>query len=258
MIKEPEGALYIFDPDLGTLDLSEETAAEAWFSKFQRFHRIHLTETLSLLRAQESPDASLPTLEKKMVIDDEVLKRPEISYQEREGRWEKVEFYWRGKTTCFVRDTKTSYIYSSDSKKLIRIKCLLLGVKTPLDALCRTLYHVAMTVFRLIALPFCAVLKGKKRTFKLLKNSARSLADIFRAPLYGVAGTGVALYGVIKPYEGRRLYGYLERGLNRQHHHTSLRKKYYSAPCFRPINFNAADPGNSESNQNEMKKMTLI
>lgn len=229
LIKDEAGNLFLYDPNVGTTNLLENPHV---FLDLLVKYNIHLTETLSLFRVRNHiAKESLPC-EQIFVTKTEPAT---LAFEEKPGRWGVAVFQWRGKTHRFIRDQCTHMIYNGDSKKLIRLKCFLLSGRTMIiDTTIRTIYHVAMAVFGTLALPF-QLARGRVGA---AAKVGRSYCDIIRAPFYGVLATGAALYGILKPYEGRRLYGYFERCLNRQNHRVSRREKYYLAPCFVPLNFN--------------------
>jgi len=232
LIKDVDGRLYVFNPEHGTIDLNAEEGKK-WFLTFLEKYKIHLTETLSLLKIHEFEDKYPKITE--VVFDEDP---PTLTLEQGEGRWGKAIFNWRGQTYHLPWDSKTGYIYNNDPMWLLRTKCILLIPRSLLDASLRCLYHVALTSLRMLVLPFASI-QGKMQALYLVKKIEVSAKDIFRSLLYGAAGSCVAFFGVFKPLDGRRLYGYLERCLNRQNDHVDIRRKYYTAPCFKPCNFEA-------------------
>lgn len=233
LIKQENGALTLFDPNQGTINLSTEKGCQVCLDLFKK-HRVHLTETLSLLKITDSQTAASTPREKIEIIFPE--EKPKLSFERGKDRWGTAVFTWRGKTTRLPWDTKTGYIYNSDSPNLIRAKCALLISRTWIDTTFRVIYHLGMTILRTLTFPFACV-AGKQKMAEQIRKIKESAADIFRAPFYAVSKTYAAIYGLFKPLDGRRLYGYFERSLNRQNHQVNPRLKHYIAPCFKPWNF---------------------
>ena len=247
LIKDDQGKLYIFDPNHGTIDLTHESGKQ-WFVNLLKSHHVHMTENLILLRIAQYQE-NLPFQYSEIAMQD----LTELSFEKGRGRWGTAVFQWRGKTFHLAWDSQTGQIYNGDSKLMVRAKCLGLVPKTLADAACRTIYHLALTTLNVLTLPLARV-EGKKKFLHQTRKIKRCAFDIFRAPLYGILGTSVALYGIFKPFEGRRLYGQIERRLNRQNAGVSFSKKYYSARCFTPLNFGSID---DEMTINRIKKLIL-
>lgn len=233
MVKDDKGELYLFDPNQGTIRLNNETGKK-WFLDLLRKYRVHLTETLPLLKVSEYHTGQNSSL-KKSEINFEGEK-PRLEFENGKDRWGTAIFHWRGQTYRLPWDSKKGHIYNCDPLKLVRIKCLLLVPRAVTDTTIRIVYHVAMSIFRTLALPF-ALVQGKEKTQLQMQKIAVSVSDIFRGMFYGILGGCAAFYGIFKPFDGRRLYGYFERSLNRQNQHINFREKYYVAPCFTPCNF---------------------
>lgn len=231
LIKEPSGKLTFFDPNHGTVDL-DCAEGRSFFEKTLRKNRVHLTEALSFLKITNNTD-STPFSSKKIILEDD---KPQITYENGQTRFRRATLTWRKKTYSLLWDSKTNEIYNCDSKKTIRYKCALLIPKTFIDTTVRTIYHLATALFKSLLFPYY-LLQGKEKTGKIFY----SYADIFRAPFYGVLCESAALYGLFKPYQGRKMYGYFERSLNRQNDQINFHKKYYTARCFKPWNFSMVD-----------------
>src|SRR5262249_2727210 len=157
-----------------------------------------------------------------------------------EKRWGTVVFNWRGTNHRFVKDNENHHIYNDDEEYVVRFKCLLLSAGTMVGAACRMIYHVAHLAIHTGSLPYHA-LQGNKQLVKTLAKVKLVASEILRAAAFGLLATAAALYGVILPYTGRRLYNYFERCLNRQTEHVDRKEKFYLAECFIPLNFNVAE-----------------
>lgn len=251
LVKDEQNRVYHYDPDQGTFQLINNSK---WFLRLLVDYKVHLSERLTLFRVQEAQTTQNQTidqpLEKLTKIEAE---QSTLTFENMDESWGVAEFKWRGKTYRFVRDNVTGEIYNGDPTWLIRFKCLMLCPGTVIAATARTVGHVAVGIFHLLSIPFCAY-QGKKRVLVALKKSQDAFLNALRAPLYGVLGIGAALYGILRPYEGRKLYGYLERCLNRQNDRVDRHSAYYMALCFIPLNFNAPDKHNKEMTIEQLKR----
>lgn len=254
LIKNEQG-LFLYDSNQGTFDLIK--AGESWFIKFLEKYRINFSEHLTIIQVNQkkSESGKIKFYERKE-IKSECDLPPQLKYKPTipaSDRWEIAEFTFRDKTYNFVKDKLTGLIYNDNSKKMIHFKFFLLTFRNLVDTLARTVYHVAMAAFNALKLPLIKVKERKA----VLKTIEHSIKDIFRAPLYGIVGTGVAFYGIFRPYEGRKVYGYLERCLNRQNDRVNWHSKYYAAPCFVPLNFNVEDRNDEGQTIEILKKYAI-
>lgn len=256
LIKSEKG-LFLYDANQGTIDLTK--AGETWFLRFLEKYKINFSEHLTVITVHNrTPDSQVKPYEKKEIVSEHDLP-PQLKYRPLESasdRWEIAELTFRDRTYCFVKDELTGLIYNDNSKKMVRYKFCLLTPRNMADTTARTVYHVAMTAINLLKLPF-SIVRGRKKTFEHIDKIKRSAWDVIRAPFFGIVGTCVAFYGIFKPYEGRRLYGYLERSLNRQNDRVDWLSKYYVAPCFVPLNFNVEDINDEKQTIEILKKYVI-
>lgn len=252
VIKNSDG-LFLYDPNQGTINL---TNCEPSFISFLEKYKIHRTETLAIVKIERQQTKSYHEGCVKEKISSTWDAPPLLSKKPLNDRWEIAALTFRGKTFNFVKDKHSGYIYNDNTTKLLRFKFCLLTPRNLIDAAARTTYHVAMTIFNVLKIPF-ALVKGREQFYNCVKRIKTSAADIFRAPLFGVLGTFAAFYGIFKPYEGRALYGYLERSLNRQNYEVDRFSKYYVAPCFVPLNYNLHDKQDEGATISVLKTFTL-
>ena len=233
LIKDEQGKIYLFDPDQGTVDLNTDQGKQ-WFLELLKKHKVHLTESLTLLKLSDyQPESLMPFEKMEMNFPEE---SPKLTFEKKQDRWGLAVFQWRGKTYRLPWDSETGYIYNHDSDCLVRTKCFLLIPRTWIDAALRTIYHAAMAALRTLPLPF-ALVHNRQQAAEQLRKIKQAAFDILRAPFYAVLGTFAAIYGLLKPLDGRRLYSYFERSLNRQQEDAPWQKNHYAAPCFKPWNF---------------------
>jgi hypothetical protein len=145
------------------------------------------------------------------------------------GRWANVIFSWRDDQFCYVWDTKTDDIYNDDPLAAIWCKCAYLVPRGVFHGLVGVIACIARGVF----------------------------ADVPRTLYYSGAGIASALYGLLNPYEGRRLYAFYEREYNRDGLKMDLKNKCYLALCFAPLNYNVPDKSQREDSVREIIRNTI-
>lgn len=231
LVKDDQGNVFVFDPNQGTVDITGK-AGEQWFVQLLKSYRVHVDEVLSLNKLEGADNGKDKVFESTVINYEEAP--PELKYVPGKGRWGVAQFTWRGKTLQLPWDSKTGYIYNNNSMKLLRAKFFMLTPRMWIDTSLRVIYHTALAVLKTLVMPIAI---AKRRGQSHLKSIAASVGEIFRAIIFGVVGCAVSFYGFFKPLDGRRIYGHLERTLNRQNHQVDIRVKYYIAPCFKPVNF---------------------
>lgn len=163
-------------------------------------------------------------------------------------RWvEKQNDDWLIHNYIACVDLNTGNAYLDCSPKKLWAKCAVLTLARPLNTCLKTLYHLAFPISIPIEIGRSIYAdvnnkrdpqSAKQISRNALKFAARSLADIVRTPVYGLAMTIMTLAGVlIGPFSSRNLYsirkivGNLEKGLNwgKQYSFWNLNL------CFQPI-----------------------
>lgn len=127
----------------------------------------------------------------------------------------------------YVIDTTTNRKYLNESKGCVRLKCTALTAATPIV---HAVACVANTIFRLVRIfSFYHFWADKQeKTYSFLDRLKDCGQDCLRVILTPIAYAGLelaAIYGIMSPYNGRKLYASIERA-------------YYGgpilAPCFQP------------------------
>lgn len=127
----------------------------------------------------------------------------------------------------YIIDESTGRRYWNESKGIVRFKCALLTVGTPLiHPLTSVVTGVGLSALRVLSLShFWAPYDINASFSEKLVNMSTDLLKIVIWPLFLLALELSAIYGLISPYNGRKLYASLERA-------------YYDgavlAPCFQP------------------------
>lgn len=233
IVKEKNGRLCLFNPDKGTYELDRDRLKDLFVR-----NKVYNDEKLILHRVVNHPISECKHTE----IDKlESWDKIHLSYLPSADRWTNARLKFRGKTYQFVYDTEKGFFYNNDSKALIRLKCAVLCPRVILENTIRVIYHLAKGVFHLLIGAYHKAKKDFMFTGRLL--------------FYSLPAVGATLHGLIKPYEGRSLFGYWERSINGQNKKTSLHTAHYVAPCFTPLNFN--ESRDEPSNKHALKKHVL-
>lgn len=127
----------------------------------------------------------------------------------------------------WIADTSTERLYLNESKNVIRTKCALLALGTPIIQPVALIFNVAFRFIKLISFShFWAPSKAQPYSFKArLAEAGKDLLRIVAAPLALIGLLASALYGIINPHDGRKLYATLER---------AFYSDFRLAPCFQP------------------------
>jgi hypothetical protein len=126
----------------------------------------------------------------------------------------------------FLVDQTTKRRYSNASKFVVGTECFLLAVSTPIVHSVLAIYTVAYRAIKMVANFFVEREGETKYNFRArLVDSGKDFLTVVSTPLSLVGLELAALYGCIRPYDGRKLYATIERAA------------YGSpvlAPCFQP------------------------
>jgi hypothetical protein len=128
----------------------------------------------------------------------------------------------------FIIDETTNRHYFNESKGVVRFKCLLLAIGTPFIHCLASIANIAYRILKIVTGAHLWLPKdgGKSKT---AEDPARDLdIDILRiaaTPFTYVCLEMAALYGLFKPYNGRKLYASIER---------AAYGNFILAPCFQP------------------------
>ncbi|MFN0065268.1 MAG: hypothetical protein ACKVOH_03410 [Chlamydiales bacterium] len=127
-------------------------------------------------------------------------------------------------TRTVVQDKDRAYL--DESKNLIRGKCFLLVFGTPLLHALATVKYVSIRLIRLITLYHLWKSEQGSYNFKArLAAIGKDLGLILLTPFTIIALEFAAIYGICRPYDGRKLYASLER---------FAYGAPIAAPCFQP------------------------
>lgn len=127
-----------------------------------------------------------------------------------------------------VIDKATGRKYWNESENIVRFKCLLLAGGTSVVHAVAGVVNIAFRIFRLVSgYHFWPTKPGEQpRSLKeRMKAAGEDLLRIFTQPIAILALELASIYGIVRPYDGRKLYASIERA---QYGHFIL------APCFQP------------------------
>lgn len=126
----------------------------------------------------------------------------------------------------FLKDESTGRRYLNESKGIVGFKCFLLTLGTPLIHPVAGLVNIAYRVIKLVS--FCHFWCPGGENYNFKGRFLRASQDLFRiiaTPLAVVGLELAAIYGLIRPYDGRKLYASIER---------ATYGNFILAPCFQP------------------------
>lgn len=126
----------------------------------------------------------------------------------------------------FLIDESTRRRYLNESRGVVAFKCSLLVVGTPIVHPVAGLYNIAWRIFKLVTLSHFWWPGGEHYNFKgRALNASQDMMRILATPLAVVGLQLAAIYGLFRPYDGRKLYASLER---------ATYGNWILAPCFQP------------------------
>lgn len=115
--------------------------------------------------------------------------------------------------------------YLNEPDSLVRKKCALLTIGTPTVIAAKSVANVCYRTLKIVTLSH--FWRNRKLSVKdRFKKAGRDIARVIASPIALVAMESAAIYGLIKPKDGRKLYATLERA--------EFGTDYLLAPCFQP------------------------
>lgn len=126
----------------------------------------------------------------------------------------------------YIEDTKTGNLYKDEPENVIASKCAGIVLALPFFTLGKVIWHICKTPFEItrIALDMLSkigpqlmrcrfyevAMNIKQGCWEMLNTMTTGLFEIVKAPLFFVAVELAALYGIIRPYYGRKFEALLE------------------------------------------------
>ncbi|MBS3921527.1 MAG: hypothetical protein KGZ37_00055 [Nitrosarchaeum sp.] len=183
---------------------------------------MNLSEVICLLSASQSSDTPL-TLRDFQPINTWELDQGGQQWQE--GK--------EAGLSKFIIDKTTGRGYLNETKKCIRLKCLALIFASPLVHPITSIINVVHKTLKLVSLSYfwMNIDNTTKYNFKArLYDAGKDLLRIITTPLSIVGLELAAIYGLLRPHDGRKIYATLERAM----YNNFPLPKDRLAPCFQP------------------------
>jgi hypothetical protein len=172
------------------------------------------------------------------------------------SNWGHVSIIHKGEKEKFSFNIETNEIFNTDPVNVIRFKCAALTIATPLISVARVVYYLAKSIF--VALQnFYYYLDGKNPVDQDTPSFFNTLLEIPRVLQLGAELTITAIQGILDPLEKRRMYGILERALNR-HTDAPHRDGFYLAICCQPLAKLPAEGSDEELHKVEAKLIRYL
>lgn len=131
-------------------------------------------------------------------------------------------------SSLYIIDEPTGRKYLNESTTCVQIKCGLLIIGTPFLHIIPVIANIAYRTLKIVSLSHFYTKKEqeleynfKARCIDAGSDLARLIATPFSIPALELA----AIYGLFRPYDGRKLYASTER---------AIYGEAISAPCFQP------------------------
>lgn len=147
---------------------------------------------------------------------------------------------YSNKKPMYAVDSFSKRSYLNESSNTVRFKCLLLSVGTPFIRGGVTLIDVAMRIvfcvtgYRFFEKHYCA--HNSYNLSLRFRNVLKDVRSIVVQPLCLMGMQFSAIYGLLTPYNGRKLYASFERSARKTMNHDQHNyfANFFLAPCFQP------------------------
>ena len=132
-----------------------------------------------------------------------------------------------GEIPMYICDT-IGRKYLKETNEIIQFKCFLLTLGTVFVHTVAAIVNVAYRIFKIVTLSHFWVKRDNETNYNFSDRALDMASDVVR--IFGaipgiVALELAAIYGIVRPKDGRKLYASLERGLY---------GTFILAPCFQP------------------------
>ena len=139
----------------------------------------------------------------------------------------------------FIIHRESGEIFNDDPKCLIRFKGFGLIMGTSLMTAARVLNNLAQAILNIAIIIPISILEGRIGLVDAGKKILLQIYNIFKPIIFALVLTLAAFYTIISPYNGRQLYGRLERKLH-GHERGIHGNKFYLAICFQLLGLDTA------------------
>lgn len=135
---------------------------------------------------------------------------------------------WYDGSAKHLIDQSTGRKYWNESKATVGFKCFLLTLGTPFVHPIAGIINIACRALKLISFSHFWMHKSGEKSYDFkarLLDAGKDLLRIVTQPLAIVGLELAAIYGLFRPYDGRKLYASIER---------AQYGNFILAPCFQP------------------------
>ncbi|MEX1012244.1 MAG: hypothetical protein WD595_01020 [Waddliaceae bacterium] len=126
------------------------------------------------------------------------------------NNWELVQN--KGKTP-YLLDATTGKKYLYEDKVTIGLQCLILTIGTPSLQLTASIVNIAYRILKLVTLSHFWIHKPEEKSYSIKGRVKDAGLDLLRVVTQPIAVVGLqlsAIYGLFRPYDGRKLYSSIE------------------------------------------------
>ena len=171
---------------------------------------------------------------KKLLSGTMTQKYVYCPYERNEGGYWKLDYStitdanYKDLEPMYVIDQSTNNKYWNESKNVTRLKCFLLTFGTPFVHTVASIANIAYRILKLVTLSHFWVKKEGEENYSFtarLKDAEVDLLRIVTTPLTIVGLELSAIFGLLTPRNGRKLYASFER---------AQYGNFILAPCFQP------------------------
>ena len=136
---------------------------------------------------------------------------------------------WDRPISKHIIDQTTNRKYLNEAENIVGFKCFLLTLGTPFVHPIALIINVAYRILKIATLSHFWVEKKGETKYKFearLVDATQDLLRIIATPAALVGLELAAIYGLFRPYDGRKLYASIER---------AVYGNFILAPCFQPM-----------------------
>ncbi len=131
-------------------------------------------------------------------------------------------------TAKFIIDMSTNRRYLNEDRGTVRIKSFLLTLGTPIVHSVAAICNVAYRTLKILTLSHFWMEKEQEKSYNFKERLVDAGVDFLKIVEIPLAMIGLelsAIYGIFRPYDGRKLYASIER---------ATYGNFILAPCFQP------------------------
>lgn len=126
----------------------------------------------------------------------------------------------------YIQELKTGNLYFDDPSYVVAMKCFMIFLAMPIYTAGKLMWNVFKTPVDIVAVAidtfvnmgekFCSLqlyegcIEIKEGCVQIIKTLGSGLFEIIKAPIFGFGAELAALYGIFKPYHGRKMEGMVE------------------------------------------------